>query len=156
MRQSVFEKKFVFVTQKEGVLKVRERMSSPVITVQVNEPIRRAWEIVQEKKIRRFPVMEGSKLVGIVTDRDLRNATASSVVLTEKRYHDFLLDTVKVESIMTPNPKTVAPDDDIIDAARLILDLKVGGLPVVEGERLVGIITETDLIETLIDILKKS
>jgi len=134
-------------------LKVRDRMTKDVVTVGVDEPIKRAWELVEEKKLRRFPVMKGDVLVGIVTDSDLRNATASSIVLTEKKYHDFLLETVKVESIMTADPKTVTPDTDLKDAARLILELKVGGLPVVEGGRLVGIITETDLINALVELL---
>jgi len=136
-------------------LKVRDRMTKNVITVQVGEPIRRAWDIIQDRKLRRFPVLEGEKLVGIVTDRDLREATASSVVLSERKYHEFLLDTVKVESIMTPDPRIVSPDDDLVDAARILLEMKVGGLPVCENDRLVGIITETDLIRALIDLLSE-
>jgi acetoin utilization protein AcuB len=128
-------------------------MTTDVITVGMADPIRKAWELVEEKQLRRFPVVEGDKLVGIITDRDIRNATASSVVLTEKRYQDFLLDTVKVESVMTPDPTTVTPDTPLGEAARVIVELKVGGLPVVENGRLIGIITETDLIETLIEVL---
>jgi acetoin utilization protein AcuB len=128
-------------------------MTAEVTTVGVDEPIKRAWQLVEERRLRRFPVMKGDELVGIITDRDLRNATASSVVLTEKKYHDFLLDTVKVESVMTADPRTVSPDTDLKDAAKLILELKVGGLPVVENGRLVGIIAETDLIEMLVELL---
>ncbi len=134
-------------------MKVRDRMTTEVITVGMSDPIRKAWELVEENQLRRFPVVEGDKLVGIITDRDIRNATASSVVLTEKKYHDFLLDNVKVESVMTPDPATVAPDTPLDEAARKILELKVGGLPVVEDGRLVGIITETDLIKTLVELL---
>ena len=128
-------------------------MTTEVITVGLADPIRKAWELVEENQLRRFPVVEGDKLVGIITDRDLRNATASSVVLTEKKYHDFLLDTVKVESVMTPDPATVTPDTPLDEAARMILELKVGGLPVIEQGKLVGIITETDLIKTLVELL---
>ncbi len=128
-------------------------MTADVISVDINEPIRRAWDLVEEKRLRRFPVLDGGRLVGIITDRDLRNATASSVVLTERKYHDFLLDHVKVESIMTPGPRTVTPDSGLKEAARSILEMKVGGLPVVEGGKLVGIITETDLIKALIELL---
>lgn len=134
-------------------MKVSDRMSRDVITVQADDPIREAVDLVEQRQLRRFPVMKGDDLVGIVTDRDLRNATASSVILTEKKFHDFLLDTVKVESVMSANPSTVTPDSDLKDAARLILELNVGGLPVVEGGRLVGIITETDLINTLLEKL---
>ena len=134
-------------------MKVRERMTENVMTVQATDPIQVVWDFVEERKLRRFPVLEGDTLVGIVTDRDLRNATASSVVLTEKKYHDFLLNTVKVGSIMTSEPTTVSPDEDLVEAARKILQLKVGGLPVVEDGRLVGILTETDLVEALIELL---
>jgi len=128
-------------------------MTTEVITVGLADPIRKAWELVEENQLRRFPVVEGDKLVGIITDRDIRNATASSVVLTEKKYHDFLLDTVKIESVMTPDPATVTPDTPLDEAARMILELKVGGLPVIEQGKLVGIITETDLIKTLVELL---
>lgn len=134
-------------------MKVRDRMTTEVITVGLADPIRKAWELVEENQLRRFPVVEGDKLVGIITDRDIRNATASSVVLTEKKYHDFLLDTVKIESVMTPDPATVTPDTPLDEAARMILELKVGGLPVIEQGKLVGIITETDLIKTLVELL---
>lgn len=134
-------------------MKVCERMTPVVLTLDPGDPIRRLWEFVVEKGFRRFPVLSDGKLVGIVTERDLRNATVSSIVLTEKKYHDYLLDTVKVGSIMTPDPRTVTPDDDIREAAKAILEMKVGGLPVVSGGELVGIITETDLIKTLLELL---
>lgn len=134
-------------------MKVGDCMTREVVTVNKEDPIRKVWEIFDDKSLRRLPVMEDGRLVGIITDRDLRNATASSVVLTEKKYHDYLLNTVKVESIMTPNPETVDPEAALQDAARVILDMKVGGLPVIESGRLVGIVTETDLIEALIDML---
>lgn len=134
-------------------MKVNDWMTGDVLTLTVNETIRRPMEIREEKGIRRFPVMDGDQLVGIVTDRDLRNATASSVVLTEKKYHDFLLDTIKVESVMTPEPQTVGPDTSLKEATEIVLNLKVGGLPVVDGEKLVGIITETDLLRALIELI---
>jgi len=142
-----------FLTGPGGTVNVSDRMSRDVITVGVEDPIRKAWELMEEKRLRRFPVMSRGKLVGIITDRDLRNATASSVVLMERKYHDYLLDTVMVESVMTPNPRTVEPGTSLREAARLILELKVGGLPVVEGGRLVGMITETDLIKALVELL---
>jgi CBS domain-containing protein len=138
---------------RRAAVKVSDRMTRDVITVQAEEPIRAAVDLVEQRQLRRFPVMKGAELVGIVTDRDLRDATASSVVLTERKYHDFLLDTVKVESVMSANPSTVSPESDLKEAARLILELKVGGLPVLEDGRLVGIITETDLINMLLEQL---
>jgi len=138
---------------RRDAVKVSDRMTRDAITVQADDPIRVAVDLVDQKRLRRFPVMKDGDLVGIVTDRDLRDATASSVVLTEKKYHDFLLDTVKIESIMSANPRTVSPQSDLKDAARLILEIKVGGLPVLQDGRLVGIITETDLVSTLLEQL---
>jgi acetoin utilization protein AcuB len=138
---------------RRDAVKVSDRMTRDAITVQADDPIRVAVDLVDQKRLRRFPVMKDGDLVGIVTGRDLRDATASSVVLTEKKYHDFLLDTVKIESIMSANPRTVSPQSDLKDAARLILEIKVGGLPVLQDGRLVGIITETDLISTLLEQL---
>jgi acetoin utilization protein AcuB len=138
---------------RRAAVKVRERMTTELITVNAGQPLRRVWELVEEKMLRRFPVLKDGRLIGIITDRDLRNATASSAVLTEKKHHDFLLDSIKVESVMTADPQTVSPDDDIKKAAGLVLELKVGGLPVVEEGRLVGIITETDMIKALIELL---
>ncbi len=151
----MFEKTTVqrMVEMKGIPTKVRECMTKEVLTVKPEDPIRKVWELVEKKKLRRFPVLDGDRLIGIVTDRDLRNATVSSVVLTEKKYHDFLLDTIKVETIMTPNPRTVNPETSLREAAKIILNMKVGGLPVVEGEKLVGIITETDLINAFIGVL---
>lgn len=139
--------------RQEAAMRVRDRMTPDPITVDADDSLRKVWNLVEEKRLRRFPVMREGRLAGIVTDRDLRNATASSVVMTEKKYHDYLLDTVRIESVMTENPRAVAPDTELKEAARLILDMKVGGLPVMESDRLVGIITETDLIATLVDML---
>lgn len=136
-------------------MKVKDWMTKDVITLSPADTIRQVAELMEEKGLRRFPVMEKGSLVGIVTDRDFRNATASSVVLTERRYYDFLLDSIRVESIMTPDPRTISPEADLTEAAMIILEMKVGGLPVVSGEELVGIITETDLIRVLVDLLSK-
>ena len=138
-------------------MKVRDIMTSDVLTVRADDAIRRAAALADERGIRRFPVLDAEgALVGILTDRDLKNATVSSIVLTEKKSHDFLLDTTKVGQIMTARPRTVTPDTSLQEAAGIILEMKVGGLPVVQGERLVGIVTETDLVLALLDLLKRN
>ncbi|MBN2167674.1 MAG: CBS domain-containing protein [Actinobacteria bacterium] len=134
-------------------MKVRDKMTMNVYTVLPGDSIRRISELITDKRLRRFPVMEEGKLAGIVTDRDFRNATESSVVLTEKKYHEYLLDTIKVESIMTTSPRVIGPDTGLKEAAEILVEMKVGGLPVVEDGQLVGIITETDLIKALIELL---
>jgi acetoin utilization protein AcuB len=131
-------------------MNVRDVMSADVITVRTIWPIKKAWAMLQEQPMHCFPVVDGDELVGIITDRDLRIlATASSVALAEQHYHEFLMDTMSIESAMTREPRTVTPGTDLKDAALLILEAKQGGLPVVEGGKLVGIITETDFIRVL-------
>ena len=136
-------------------MKVRDCMSPNPVVLSPNDTLRKARETISRLGLRRFPVLEDGKLVGIVTDRDVRQADISSAVVQERRYVEYILDRIQVRGIMTPDPITVTPDTPLEEAARLILKYKIGGLPVVEGGELVGIITETDLIRTLIDILEK-
>jgi acetoin utilization protein AcuB len=123
-------------------------------TISSTDPIRMAVNRMQEKKCRRLPVVDNGKLVGIVSDRDLRRATNSPLVLRERWYDDFMLDHIPVRACMTEDPITVNPQTPIIDAAKLIHEHKFGGLPVVEGDKLVGIVTETDLLNYLIWMLE--
>jgi CBS domain-containing protein len=139
---------------KEVLMLVRERMSINPVTLSPEDTLREARRLIKEHGLRRFPVVEDGKLVGIVTDRDVRQADMSSAVVQERRYVDYILDRIQVRGIMTPDPITVTPDTPIVEAARLILENKIGGLPVVEGGKLVGIITETDLIRTLVEMLE--
>ena len=132
---------------------VRDYMSADPIVLSPADTLRRARNLIRDNNLRRFPVVEGGKLVGIVTDRDVRQADISSAVLQERRYADYILDRILVGGIMTPNPITVGPDTAIEEAAKLILENKIGGMPVVDGDNVVGIITETDLIRTLISLL---
>lgn len=135
---------------------VKESMSTDLITLSPDDNLRKAHQLIKEYGLRRFPVIENGKLVGIVTDRDVRQADMSSAVVQERRYVEYILDRIQVRGIMTPNPITVTPDTPIEEAARLILENKIGGLPVVEEGELVGIITETDLIRTLVEMLRGS
>jgi len=133
-------------------MRVRDYMTPDPIFLAPDDTLRKAHRLMKEHRLRRFPVLEGGKLVGIVTDRDIRSAGISSAVMQERRYVEYILDRIQVGGIMTPHPITVNPDMPLIEAAELILQNKIGGLPVMEGEKLVGIITETDLIEALIEL----
>ncbi|MDI6872889.1 CBS domain-containing protein [Candidatus Solincola sp.] len=133
---------------------VKERMSIDPVTLSPDDTLREARRLIRELGLRRFPVVEEGKLVGIVTDRDVRQADMSSAVVQERRYVEYILDRIQVRGIMTPDPITVTPDTPLEKAARLILENKIGGLPVVEEGKLVGIITETDLIRTLVEMLE--
>lgn len=133
---------------------VKERMSADPFVLSPDDTLREAKRLMEEHGLRRFPVVEDGRLVGIVTDRDVRRADISSAVVHERRYVDYILDRIQVRGIMTPDPVTVSPQTPLEEAARLILEHKIGGLPVVDEGRLVGIITETDLIKTLMDLLQ--
>ncbi len=133
---------------------VRDRMSEDPVVLGPNDTLRKARRLMLDNGLRRLPVVENGRLVGIVTDRDVRQADISSVVVQERRYIDYILDRIQVGGIMTPNPVCVTPDTPLKEAARIILERKFGGLPVVEAGRLVGIITETDLVRTLIELLE--
>ncbi len=123
-------------------------------TVSPKDKIRLAVERMIERKCRRLPVVDEGRLVGIISRIDLRRATNSPFVLRERRYDEFLLDHIDVEACMTRDPKTVTPQTSIVQAAKLMRDHKLGGLPVVEDGRLVGMVTETDLLNFLIRMLE--
>ncbi len=131
-------------------------MTKEVITVAPSSSIGTAIALMREHGFRRLPVVEDDKLIGIVTDRDLRQATNSPLVLREVWYSEFLLEAIKVRACMTPNPMTVAPTTTVAEAARLLRRHKIGGLPVIEAEgsdRVVGMVTITDMLDCLIQLL---
>ncbi|MEA3221757.1 MAG: CBS domain-containing protein [Thermodesulfobacteriota bacterium] len=135
--------------------KVKDLMKRQVVTIGPDEPIKSAIKKMEAGGFRKIPVVEGSRLIGIITDRDLRQATSSPVIFHEVSYDEYLLTEINVGSCMTKNPITIRPDADIIEAARIVEDKKIGGLPVVDGDALVGIITISDLINYLIGTLEK-
>lgn len=134
---------------------VADIMTPNPLTVAPRNAIRTAVNLMREGGCRRLPVVDRGKLVGIITDRDLRRAANSPFGVREQWYDNFILDHIEVGSCMTPNPLTVEPSTPIVEAARLMRDHKIGGLPVVAGGQLVGIITETDLLDFLIALLQE-
>lgn len=133
-------------------VKVSEWMSSPVSTVHHDTPITEAHMLMKEKNIRRLPVVDRhDKLIGIVTIGDVREASpsdASSLSIWEMNY---LLSKLKVEKVMTKKPLTIQQNAPIIDAAQIMLEKKVSGLPVVDQDgKLVGILTESDVFRMLV------
>lgn len=132
-------------------LLVTDWMTHRVITVDVHTSLPDAHKLMRSHKIRRLPVMEGDRLVGIVTRSDIREASppdATSLSVWELQY---LLSKLTMDEIMTPKPITVLPSATIRDAARLMYTHKIGGLPVLDTEgQLQGIITESDIFRVLI------
>lgn len=135
------------------MVKVSDFMTCEPATISPDDNLRRAIETMHEHRCRRLPVLENDRLVGIISDRDVRLALMSPWVLRERWYDEALLDNTPVRACMAVDVVTVSPDAPLIEAARLMRDRKIGGLPVVEQERLVGIITETDVLNALIQLL---
>lgn len=132
---------------------VGERMSKPVITIPPDMPITDALNLMKKEHIRRAPVTKNSKLVGIVSDKDLLNASPSPVTTLSIWEMNYLLSKVTVSEVMTNNVMTVTEDTPIEQAARIMADNKIGGLPVLRDGHVVGIITETDLFKVFLELL---
>ena len=123
---------------------VRSWMTERLITITPQTTLPEAQRLMFEHNIRRLPVMDADKLVGIVTLGDIREAKPSDATTLSKYELNYLMDKLTAKDFMTPNPITVDPDDTLGEAARLMVENRVGGLPVVDRGKLVGIITETD------------
>lgn len=132
---------------------VRNRMTINPITVTPDTTIATALEIMREKNINRIPVVKDGKLVGIITERKLMEVSPSSATSLSIFEINYLLAKTKVEQVMTKKVVTVAPDDLLEIAALKMRDNKVGGLPVVENGKVVGIITESNIFDAFIEIM---
>jgi acetoin utilization protein AcuB len=110
-------------------------------------------DLIRGRGIRHLPVVEGRQVVGIVTDRDIRQASASPATLLSVQELHYLLHKMPVADIMTKPVITIGPDDTVEEAARLLLKHRIGGLPVVRDGELVGIITETDILEAFLAVM---
>ena len=132
---------------------VSERMSYPVVTVGPEMPINEALSLMRREHIRRTPVIKDGKLVGIVSDKDLLNASPSPATTLSIWEMNYLLSKITVKDVMSKEVKTVTHDTPIEDAARIMADNKIGGLPVIRDEKLIGIITETDLFKIFLEMM---
>ena len=125
-------------------------MSKPVITVDANDSMQDAIKLLKENNIRILPVVEHGKLVGVITDRDLKRASASDATTLEIHELFYLLSKIKVKNIMTKDTITVRPDFSIEETAQILLKNRISAVPVVEGQsQVVGVITQTDLFRVL-------
>ncbi|SDN87426.1 acetoin utilization protein AcuB [Desulfonauticus submarinus] len=133
---------------------IKDWMTKDVITVTPDTSMLKASKILKEKDIRRLPVVDDSgKLIGIITDRDIKEASPSKATTLDVHELYYLLSEIKVKDIMTPNPTTINVNDTVEKAAITMLKKKIEGMPVVdENEQVVGIITDTDIFKVLIDI----
>lgn len=136
-------------------MKVKDRMSTSVKTVQMETSVTEAFRLMKEHNIRRLPVMDKGKLAGIITLSDLNQAAPSSATSLSIHELNYLLAKTKIKDILPRKQVvlTTTPETYIETAAKIMRQNTVSGLPVVEGDQLVGIITETDIFDALIDIL---
>ncbi len=133
---------------------VKERMTPTPVVVAPDVSVPEALKLMHERHIRRLPVVDhGGHLVGIVSDRDLLRASPSPATSLSVWEIAYLLNEVKVHSVMTRKVITVTGDTPLEDAARIMADEKIGGLPVLADGELVGIITETDLFRAFVELL---
>lgn len=133
---------------------VRERMTPDPITTTAKTSVPDALRLMREKKIRRLPVIDDHKrLIGIVSDKDLLHASPSPATLLAVWEIPELLGKLKVETVMTRQVVTVSADTPIEEAARIMADESIGGLPVMQDQELVGIITETDIFKIFLSLL---
>ncbi|MDH7479573.1 MAG: CBS and ACT domain-containing protein [Syntrophomonadaceae bacterium] len=134
---------------------VRERMSVNVVTVTPKTTIAEAVELMKKHQIRRLPVVEGERLVGFVTDKDLSEASPSTATTLSIFEINYLLAKTRISEILRKDRPTITihPDATLEECALLMRDNKIFGVPVVENGKLVGVITETDIFDAFIDIM---
>jgi acetoin utilization protein AcuB len=132
---------------------VGERMSHPVISIPPDMPIVDALNLMKRERIRRTPVIKDGRLVGIVSDKDLLNASPSPATSLSVWEMNYLLSKITVKDVMSRKVLTVTENTPIEEAARIMADNKIGGLPVVRSEQVVGIITETNLFKIFLELM---
>lgn len=133
---------------------VKERMSYPVITIHPKLPMQDALSLMLKEQIRRLPIVDKhGQLIGIVSERDLLHASPSNATSLNIWELNYLLSKTTVAEIMTSNVISINEDTPIEEAARIMADNKIGGLTVVRDDKVVGIITETDLFKIFLELL---
>lgn len=132
---------------------VKDWMSRPVITINANDSMQTAMKLLKEHGIRMLPVLKDGKLKGVVTDRDLKRTSASDATTLEVHELVYLISTLTVEQIMTPNPITVPFDFTVEETAEVLLKHKISGVPVLDNNGgLAGVITQTDIFKVIISL----
>lgn len=132
---------------------VKDWMTKDPVTITDDTSMMKAIHLMKQHRFRRLPVMHGGELVGVVTDRDLKEASPSKATTLDVHELYYLLAELQVKDIMTRNPITVREDDTVEHAAQLMLEHTISGLPVVNAEgRLTGIITQSDVFRAFMHI----
>jgi acetoin utilization protein AcuB len=135
------------------MLRVENWMKRDPITISPETGVLEASRLLRQYRIRHLPVVKGGFLVGILTDRDLKRVLPSTATSLSVYEVNYLLDRLEAREVMTKQVVTVLPEAAIDEAAKLLLAHKIGALPVVEEDKLVGILTETDVLEALVEAM---
>lgn len=134
---------------------VREYMKTQVTALQETDSLLDATMIFVRSSFRHLPVLRGKQLVGIVTERDVKQFAPHLMTRMTPEEYNQVLETTPISRVMTRNPVTVKPNQPVFDAATLLYTKKVGCLPVVENGELVGIISTTDMLALLVHLMKE-
>ncbi|MBL7223036.1 MAG: CBS domain-containing protein [Candidatus Brocadiae bacterium] len=135
-------------------MQIRKIMQTDVATLQHDEPLIDAVETTASERIRHIPVLEGSRLVGIISATDIKHATPSPLLEGNQADYRKILHGTPVSRIMRRSPITASPDDSLGTVVRLMVDNKIGAILIVEGEQLVGIVSELDILRTYLQVLE--
>ena len=134
-------------------------MRHPVVTVKPHDSIRRAREVMEERRVNQLPVVVDGRLVGIVTDRDLRDAFPSVFDGPRRRARRWPSvtdpETITVQDVMTANVLTLGPEASVADAARIMRRERIGAVPIMIGHRLVGIMTRSDVLDAFVSLAEE-
>jgi CBS domain-containing membrane protein len=132
---------------KEITMKVRDLMTKDVFTLRSDHKLDLANDIMGWQRIRHIPVVDAmSNLVGLITHRDLLRAAVSSLANISAKEQKQIYGHIRISEVMTPQVATIGPDTNLSEAAAMMIEKKLGCLPVLEGRKLVGIITESDFL----------
>ena len=135
---------------------VRDCMTRDAVCLRDTAPLREAVELVIGRHIRHMPVIDGAgHLVGIATDRDVKRALPSPLSATAADEYEAILDTTPLARVMTREPLTVTPETSLAEAVNIMLNNRIGGLPVVENGKLMGILTERDVLRVCVELLDR-
>jgi acetoin utilization protein AcuB len=131
---------------------IRDWMTTDPVTVASSTALPEAYWLMVENRIRRLLVVDGEKLVGIVTMEDLRGSFHKDIIAINPLKVNLILSEMQVRQLMSKNLITIDPESNVVQAAQIMLEHRISTLPVLEAGRVVGIITESDLFRVLVDI----
>jgi acetoin utilization protein AcuB len=133
---------------------VQDYMTTEVTSLQESDTLLDAAMVFVRSSFRHLPVLQGKKVVGIITERDVKQFAPSLLSGTTAEEYNAIMETTPISRVMTKNPMTLRPDQPIFEAARMLHQRRVGCMPVVENGELVGIVTTTDLLGLLMKMME--